>query len=123
MLDLPHVSLVTSLEVDTAARSLRIRRDSEGRKQLIGVDLPAMLLMLTGRDGEQRHPTLKGMIQAKRKPVEVIDLDASSVAVPAMTWSDPVAPVRTREAIIVEGQEASVAAKALADWLREKHLV
>lgn len=123
LLDLPHVSLVTSLEADMDARTVRIRRDSEGRKQVIGVELPAMLLMLTGRDGEQRHPTLKGMIQAKRKPVEVIELDPAAFGTPAMTWSEPVAPVREREAIIVEGQPASEAAKALAAWLREKHLV
>ncbi|MGB3327446.1 MAG: hypothetical protein WBA46_00745, partial [Thermomicrobiales bacterium] len=30
LLDLPHVSLVTSLEADMDARTLRIRRDSEG---------------------------------------------------------------------------------------------
>ncbi|MGC4104922.1 MAG: electron transfer flavoprotein subunit beta/FixA family protein [Thermomicrobiales bacterium] len=123
LLDLPHVSLVTSLEADVDARSLRIRRDSEGRKQLIGVDLPAMLLMLTGRDGEQRHPTLKGMIQAKRKPVDVVEVNASALGEPVMAWSDPVAPVREREAVIVEGQPAAEAAKALATWLREKHLV
>ncbi|MGC4193307.1 MAG: electron transfer flavoprotein subunit beta/FixA family protein [Thermomicrobiales bacterium] len=123
LLDLPHVSLVTSVEADVAARTLRIRRDSEGRKQVIGVALPAMLLMLTGRDGEQRHPTLKGMIQAKRKPVDVVAIDPSTVGEPVMTWSDPVAPVREREAIIVEGKPAAEAAKALAAWLREKHLV
>jgi len=123
LLDLPHVSLVTSLEADMDARTLRIRRDSEGRKQVIGVALPAMLLMLTGRDGEQRHPTLKGMIQAKRKPVDVVEIDASPLGEPVMAWSDPVAPVREREAIIVEGKPAADAAKALADWLREKHLV
>lgn len=123
LLDLPHVSLVTSLDADTEARTLRIRRDSEGRKQVIGVELPAMLLMLTGRDGEHRHPTLKGMIQAKRKPLDVVEVDPAALGEPVMTWSDPVAPVREREAIIVEGKPAPEAAKALAAWLREKHLV
>lgn len=122
LLDLPHISLVTSLEVDVAARTLSVRRDSEGRKQLIGVALPAMLLMLTGRDGEQRHPTLKGMIQAKRKPIDVVAIDETALPDGPMTWSDPVAPIREREAIIVEGVPAAEAAKVLADWLREKHL-
>lgn len=122
LLDLPHISLVTSLEADVEARTLRVRRDSEGRKQLIGVALPAMLLMLTGRDGEQRHPTLKGMIQAKRKPIDVVNVGSIDLLEGPMAWSDPVAPIREREAVIVEGVPAAEAAKALADWLREKHL-
>ena len=119
LLDLPHVSLVTSLEVE--GRGLKIRRDSEGRKQVIEVAMPAMLLILTGRDGEQRHPSLKGMMQAKRKPIDVIEVPPADAA-PRMTWSEPEAPVRVRNATILQGIPPQEAAKQLVAWLRDKHL-
>lgn len=119
LLDLPHVSLVTSIEIHD--RELQIRRDSEGRKQVISVAMPTMLLMLTGRDGEQRHPTLKGMMQAKRKPIDVIDVLPASDA-PRMTWSEPEAPERVRTATILQGVPPQDAAKQLVAWLRDKHL-
>ncbi|MGI8485851.1 MAG: electron transfer flavoprotein subunit beta/FixA family protein [Thermomicrobiales bacterium] len=119
LLDLPHVSLVTSLEVE--GRELKIRRDSEGRKQQIAVAMPAMLLILTGRDGEQRHPSLKGMMQAKRKPIDVIEVPPVGDA-PRMTWSEPEAPVRVRAATILQGVPPQEAAKQLVAWFRDKHL-
>jgi len=119
LLDIPHVSLVTSLEIND--HELRVRRDSEGRKQIAAVSMPAMLLVLTGRDGEQRHPTLKGMMQAKRKPIEIIDGPVSSAA-PPMTWSEPEAPERVRTATILQDVPPQ-AARQLVEWLRAKLLV
>ncbi len=120
LLNLPHVSLATGLEIHD--RELQIRRDSEGRKQVISVSMPAMLLILTGRDGEQRHPTLKGMMQAKRKSIDVIDVPPAGDA-PHMTWSEPEAPERVRTATILQGVPPQEAAKQLVEWLRDKHLV
>src|SRR5690606_33708805 len=57
LLDLPHVSLVTQVDLD--GRTLTINRDAEGTKEVVAVDLPAMLVVLTGRNGEQRYPTLR----------------------------------------------------------------
>jgi electron transfer flavoprotein beta subunit len=120
LLDIPHVSLVTSLEITD--REMHVRRDSEGRKQIVSVSMPAMLLVLTGRDGEQRHPTLKGMMLAKRKPIEVIDVPDCSTASP-MTWTEPEAPERVRTATILQEVPPPAAARQLVEWLRDKHLV
>lgn len=120
LLDLPHVSLVTGVDLD--GESLRVHRDSEGRKQIVSVPLPAMLLVLSGRDGEQRHPTLKGMMQAKRKPLDVTTVPPVEQPAP-MTWSEPVAPVRTRTATILRDIDPHDAAAQLATWLRDKRLI
>ncbi|HEU0164863.1 MAG TPA: electron transfer flavoprotein subunit beta/FixA family protein [Thermomicrobiales bacterium] len=120
LLGIPHVSLVTGIEVDGA--EFRIRRDSEGRKQLVGVAMPCMALVLSGRDGEQRHPTLRGMMQAKRKPIEEIVVPSFDET-PRMTWSDPVAPVRVRTAVIAQDVAPADAAKRLVGWLHEKKIV
>ena len=120
LLDLPHVSLVTGVDYD--GESLHVHRDSEGRKQVVSVSLPAMLLLLSGRDGEQRHPTLRGMMQAKRKPLDVTTVPPVEQPAP-MTWSEPEAPVRVRTATILRDIDPHDAAAQLATWLRDKHLV
>ncbi|MGB3308002.1 MAG: electron transfer flavoprotein subunit beta/FixA family protein [Thermomicrobiales bacterium] len=120
LLDLPHVSLVTGVDYD--GESLHVHRDSEGRKQVVSVPLPALLLVLSGRDGEQRHPTLRGMMQAKRKPLDVTTVPPFT-GPPSMTWSEPEAPVRVRAATILRDIDPHDAAAQLAAWLREKRLI
>jgi electron transfer flavoprotein beta subunit len=120
LLGIPHISLVTGIELDGS--DARIRRDSEGRKQLVGVAIPCMALVLSGRDGEQRHPTLRGMMQAKRKPIEEIGVPPFDET-PRLTWSDPIAPVRVRSAVILQDVAPADAAKQLVAWLHEKKIV
>lgn len=120
LLDIPHVSLVTGIERDGAR--LRIWRDSEGRKQVVSAPLPCLALILSGRDGEQRFPTLRGMMQAKRKPIDEVAVTAYDEP-RRLTWSEPVAPVRERSAVIVSGDDPAAAAVLLVDWLQERRLL
>jgi len=71
MLDLPSISGITSLEV--ADSSLEAGRDVEGGKEKLTSPLPAVLCCHKGLN-EPRYAALKGIMAAKRKPVEKIEI-------------------------------------------------
>ncbi len=71
-LDLPHVSVVSKLEA-TAENRLRVHREIEGGAEVIDVDLPAVLTANKGLN-EPRYASLKGIMAAKKKPLESQDL-------------------------------------------------
>ncbi len=120
LLGYPHVSLVTHVELEPDG--LRVRRDAEASKEIITCPMPAIVMVLSGRDGPQHHPTLRGMMAAKRKPIERVDVPMPETA-PRLSWSDPVAPEKAFDGIIVRDEPADVAASRLVDWLRDRNLV
>ncbi len=120
LLDLPHVSLVTQVSLD--GQTLTINRDAEGTKEVVAVDLPAMLVVLTGRNGEQRYPTLRGMMAAKKKGIEVVPAPPVDGA-GRVNWTAPRVIEREQTGIILEGVAAEDAAAQLVAWLKEKRLV
>jgi len=120
LLGWPHVSLVT--HVDFADGALRVRRDAEASKETVGLPLPAVLMVLSGRDAEQRYPTLRGMMAAKKKPVH--EVSAGQVGdTGRLAWSTPVAVEKQAAGIILEGVAADEAAARLVAWLKEQKLV
>lgn len=118
LLGWPHVSLVTQVEMD--GDRLRVRRDAEATREHVSVDLPAVLMVLSGRDSDQRYPTLRGMVQAKKKTIPVISPDVDTRT--RLIWSEPAAEEREAAGIIVEGQPAPEAARKLVEWLKERKL-
>ena len=71
MLDIPHVGNVTSLEVADGA--LKAGRDVEGGQEQVESPLPALVTAQKGLN-EPRYAALKGIMAAKRKPVEKIQV-------------------------------------------------
>ncbi|OFE16768.1 electron transfer flavoprotein subunit beta [Humibacillus sp. DSM 29435] len=87
-LGLPAVTLASELEVDGG--SATIRRDGDTSTQSITATLPA-LVSVTDQINEPRYPSFKGIMAAKKKPVEhwsLADLgvDASQVGLDA-AWT------------------------------------
>lgn len=120
MLGLPHVSLVTHIEVESDR--LRVHRDAEASKEVVSCSTPAVLMVLSGREGPQHNPSLRGMIAAKRKPFERVDVPIVETA-RRLSWSDPVAPEKALAGVIVRDESPNVAASKLADWLLERNLI
>lgn len=119
LLGQPHVSLAT--HIDVAEAGVRVARDAEGSKETVELLTPCVVVVLSGRDGQQRHPSLRGMMAAKKKPIRSI-----TATVPGkrrLTWSEPVAPVREQEGTIVSGVAPSAAAAQLVSWLKDRKLV
>lgn len=120
LLGWPHVSLVTHVEVD--GRSLTVNRDAETSKEVVALSLPAVLMVLSGRDGSQKYPTLRGMMAAKKKTIPSVEPSHGEEST-RLEWSDPVAVEREMSGTILEGVPAEQAAAELVAWLRERKLI
>jgi electron transfer flavoprotein beta subunit len=70
-LGLPGLTLASSLSVEGGA--VTIRRDGDDASTTITAPLPA-LVSVTDQTGEARYPSFKGIMAAKKKPVETLSL-------------------------------------------------
>lgn len=90
ILDLPHVAIVTSLEL--ADGTLTAGREVEGGKEKVTSPLPAVLTCQKGLN-EPRYAALKGIMAAKRKPVETIEVSGLGIT----EGADPFTVIRSLE--------------------------
>ena len=74
LLDLPFISYANHLEADE--KTAVITRDIEGGTETVEVDFPFVVSAAKGL-AEQRIPNMRGIMMAKRKPLEVIPPAAS----------------------------------------------
>ncbi len=72
LLDIPYVTTVTNLEINGG--NVTVTRDVEGDSEIIETSLP---LLITAQQGlnEPRYPSLPGIMKAKKKPLEELELD------------------------------------------------
>jgi len=101
-LGFPAVTFITSLEVDDV--NATVGREAEGIAETITVQLPALLSCQKGLN-EPRYPSLPGIMQAARKPKEVLalaDLDASPA--PMVIRKGLAEPPARAEGRILEGE-------------------
>ncbi|KAB7709040.1 electron transfer flavoprotein subunit beta [Bacillus aerolatus] len=72
MLGIPAITTITNLEIDGSR--VTVVRDIEGDSETIEASLP---LLVTAQQGlnEPRYPSLPGIMKAKKKPLEELELD------------------------------------------------
>ncbi|UUZ58437.1 electron transfer flavoprotein subunit beta/FixA family protein [Nocardioides sp. B-3] len=125
-LNLPQVTLASVVE--TRGDRVRVKRDNEGSTDVIGATLP-IVLSVTDQTGEARYPSFKGIMAAKKKPLEVLSLsdlgvDAGRVGL-SVAWSQveetTARPPRTAGEIVTD--EDGSGAVALADFLASKKFI
>lgn len=118
ILNIPVVNMVTKLEV--AGGKATATREIEGGSEVIEVSLPAVITAQKGLN-EPRYPSMKGIMKAKKKPMEKttaaeVGVDSVVTKVQALSYSLP----KPREAgKVIEG-EAPDAARELARLLHEE---
>ena len=125
MLDLPHVSVVTDLEIDIEAQSARAEREIEGGKEVVETSLPVVITAQKGLN-EPRYPSFRGIRQARRKPftqwtVADVALEAAQVGAAGAMLEvvEILSPPDRSAGRIIEGEPAE-AAKEVARLLREE---
>ncbi|PRO64949.1 electron transfer flavoprotein subunit beta/FixA family protein [Alkalicoccus urumqiensis] len=71
-LGINHVTSITSIDIQGSTAV--IEKDVEGDQMMLEVPLP---LLVTAQQGlnEPRYPSLPGIMKAKKKPLETLDLD------------------------------------------------
>ncbi|EIJ79197.1 electron transfer flavoprotein, beta subunit [Bacillus methanolicus PB1] len=72
LLNIPYVTTITKLEIDGS--NVTVVRDVEGDSEIIETSLP---LLVTAQQGlnEPRYPSLPGIMKAKKKPLDELELD------------------------------------------------
>ena len=125
-LDVPAVTLGSEVEVD--GTTVRIRRDGDAATETIEGTLP-LVLSVTDQSGEARYPSFKGIMAAKKKPVETwslsdLGVDAELVGLSA-AWSTVEAtearPPRTQGQVVTD--EDGSGATALVEFLASKKFI
>jgi electron transfer flavoprotein beta subunit len=101
LLGRPCASNVTSFVMDQGV--IRCDREVEGGTEVVDLDLPAVVTLTKGAF-ELRYPSLKGIMAAKRKPLEVKDADLPEGRLTVERLDYP--PERAEGRIVGEGVEA-----------------
>ncbi|MDX2813584.1 electron transfer flavoprotein subunit beta/FixA family protein [Streptomyces sp. PA03-5A] len=118
-LGVPQVTLLSEVKVEGGI--VTGRRDGDSASELLEASLPA-LVSVTDQSGEARYPSFKGIMAAKKKPVESLDLsdlgveeDQVGLAGAWSTVDEAVArPPRTAGVIVKDEGEGG---KQLAEFL------
>jgi electron transfer flavoprotein beta subunit len=125
LLDLPHVSVVSELEIDIEAKMARAERDIEGGREMVETPLPAVFTAQKGLN-EPRYPSFRGIRQARSKPFNIwapgdVGLDASEVGAAGAKLEviEVLSPPERPPGRIVPGEPAE-AAKEVVRLLREE---
>jgi electron transfer flavoprotein beta subunit len=125
MLDLPHVSVVSKLEIDAEAKSARAERDIEGGREVLELPLPAVITAQKGLN-EPRYPSFRGIRQARSKPftqwsVADVGLDAGDVGTAGtrMEVVEVMPPPDRPPGRVIPGEPAEAAAEVVR-LLREE---
>jgi len=124
-LNLPHVTLITKLEISADKKKAKVEREIEGGKEVIEVNLPAVFTCQKGLN-EPRYASLPGIMKAKKKEVKPINLGALGLpgdqvgAAGAKTKILKYTPPPSRPPGKVISGEVTDAAKNLVKLLREE---
>jgi len=125
-LGLPQVTFASVVE--TQGDQIRAKRDGDTATEIIGATLP-VVLSVTDQTGEARYPSFKGIMAAKKKPVETLTLgdlgvDAGQVGL-SVAWTAVEAttarPPRTAGEIVTDADGSG--ASALAGFLASKKFI
>ena len=125
-LDLPQVTLASVIE--TQGDQIRIKRDGDVATEVIGATMP-LVLSVTDQSGEARYPSFKGIMAAKKKPLETYSLgdlgvDAGDVGL-SVAWTEVTdtteRPPRTAGEIVKD--EDGSGATALTEFLASKKFI
>jgi electron transfer flavoprotein beta subunit len=125
-LDLPQVTLGSVIE--SQGKEFRIKRDGDTATEVIGATAP-LVLSVTDQSGEARYPSFKGIMAAKKKPLETwslsdIGVDAGQVGLDnawSLVESTEERPPRTQGEVVAD--EDGSGAKALVEFLASKKFI
>jgi electron transfer flavoprotein beta subunit len=125
-LDLPQLTLGSVIE--SQGKEFRIKRDGDTSTEVVGATAP-LVLSVTDQSGEARYPSFKGIMAAKKKPLETwtlsdVGVDAGQVGLDA-AWTavegTEERPPRTQGEVVTD--EDGSGAKALVEFLASKKFI
>ncbi len=125
LLDLPHVSVVVSLEVHPESKSGKAKREVEGGAEVVEFTLPAVITAQKGLN-EPRYASLKGIMAVKKKVIPEwtladlrVDPGAVAESAASIRFVEFSLPPPRAKGRILEGEPADTA-RELVRILREE---
>ncbi len=122
LLGIPHASIVMEIEADPEGETIRALREMEsGSFQWLELPLPALLTIQAG-SSRVRYPSLKGIMQARKKEIRQLDVEDLNIdwpELPGIEVTRLYPPPATSQAEILEGDTAAVV-EALVKKLRKE---
>lgn len=122
-LSLPQMTAAQKLTVDPAAKTVQIERQTAVGYDVVDSALPAVVSVVE-KINEPRYPSFKGIMAAKKKPIDTVSLndlgvDAGSVGL-SNSWSQVASfaarPAKAKGTVITdEGDGGTRIAQFLAD--------
>ena len=124
MLDLPQVTVAVKIEVQDGKAV--VEREIEGARETWETSLPAVVSAQKGLN-EPRYASLKGIMAAKKKPLQVLDvagvgLDAAAVAPKVKVTAMELPPPRPAVAMI-EGEPDAQARELIRRLAEEAKVI
>jgi electron transfer flavoprotein beta subunit len=127
-LGLPYLSYASKIEPASDGKSVRVNRLSAGGYDVLEAATPA-LVMGTQLLGEPRYPSLRGIMQARSKPIETwsladIGLEAGTVGSAAATTEVLAAtapPARGGATVVKDAPD--VAVEKIVEFLAARRLI
>ena len=124
-LGLPQVTLVSELTLQDGV--LRARRDGDAATEVLEAPLPAVV-SVTDQTNEPRYPSFKGIMAAKKKPVETLSVADLGIAPdqvgPAAAWervlSYTARPPREAGTVVADEDDGAV---QLVDLLAQRKFI
>ncbi len=101
LLELPSVSAISHLEIADGRGTAH--REIEGGVEVVEFDLPAVVTTDKGLN-EPRYPALRGIMMAKKKPLDIKDVEVDATRVQVVDLTLP--PSRPAGRIVGEGADA-----------------
>ena len=119
LLGLPQVTFVNKIEASDG--SLKVHRQTEEGYHVVESPLPAVLSVTAGIN-EPRYASFKGIMAAKKKPVEEVSLADLGVEAAPQQEVATIVPAEERKAGEVIEDDGTGAAK-IADYLKEAKVI
>ncbi len=111
ILGLPHVNVITNIEI--AGGKATCTSEADGGTQVTEVSIPAVISSQVSWN-EPRYPSMKGIMQAKKKPVATVDAVTTADKVKIVEFALPPA----KQAGVKIEEDPDVAAAKLADFMK-----
>jgi electron transfer flavoprotein beta subunit len=126
LLGLVHASIVIALETSEDAATLRVKRELEnGWFQWVTMPLPGVVTIQSGIN-KPRYASLKGIMGAKKKPVDQRSATDLGLATAALAPREVIGalsfPVREKQTELLEGDAETVASQ-LVERLRASGII
>jgi electron transfer flavoprotein beta subunit len=121
LMGMPHVSVVTKLTLEEGKAVAE--RESDGAVEVMQATLPCLITAQKGLN-EPRYASLKGIMAAKRKPLEEVTLASlgleGTAAAPKITWEKLEPSPEKSAGTVIKEEDPAAAARELVRLLHEE---